>query len=89
MTTLIIYDNNGQIFTQITGDYIKPNGLQHLEVTVAEGKILTGVDVSLTPHQAILVDVPKSDTELLREELENTKLALAELAEITLGGGTV
>lgn len=76
MTTLIIYDNNGQIFTQITGDYIKPNGLQHLEVTVPEGKILTGVDVSVTPHQAIFVDVPKSEVEILKEQLQATQQAV-------------
>ena len=82
--TLVIYDNNGTIFTQISGNYIKPVGLQHIEIEIPERKILVGVNP--TTQEPILEDVPKTEAELLREELEATQLALAELAETLLGG---
>lgn len=84
MKTLVIYDDNGEIFTQITGDYIKPIGLQHLETEAPEGKRITGVDVSVTPHQVILEDIPPSEVEVLRSDLEAAVLELSML--ISMGG---
>ena len=72
--TLVIYDDNGKIFTQITGDYIKPVGLQHIEIDIPEKKILVGVDS--TVHEPIYEDAPKTEIELLREELVLTQQAL-------------
>jgi len=70
MQTLVIYDNQGRIFTQITGNYLVPNGgIQYLEVEVPEGKTVTGVDVSETPHQAILEDIPPSQVEVLQSQV--------------------
>lgn len=80
MKTLIIYDNSGTIFTKIEGSYVKPIGLQHLEVEIPEGKKLIGVDVSVSPHKAILKDAPKS-------EIEQLKQTVADLTEIVLMGG--
>jgi hypothetical protein len=68
MKTLLVYDLNGRIWNNITGIYVVPNGLPYLEVVIPEGQTITGVDVSVTPHQAILVDAPKSK-ELTRLEL--------------------
>ncbi|MER1999070.1 MAG: hypothetical protein ABS882_04785 [Lysinibacillus sp.] len=64
--TLAIYDNNGKIFTQITGDYEKPVGLQHIETTIPQGKVLVGVNAET--HEPIFEDIPKSEVELLREQ---------------------
>lgn len=77
--TLIIYDDNGKIFTQITGDYIKPEGLQHLEIEVSQGKFITGVDVSVAPHQAILEDIPPSEIDVLKARQDATENALLDM----------
>ncbi len=89
MKTLIIYDNDGYIISNITGNYRAPSGVPYIEITIPEGKRIVsgiGVNVNTEPHQAILEDIPLSETELLRDELQTTRLALAELAEAVLGG---
>ena len=35
-----------------------------------------GVDVSVTPHQVILEDIPKTEVELLKEQLLATQQAV-------------
>ena len=87
MNTLIIYDNTGYIYVNITGSYRKPTGLQYLITEIPEGKILTGVDVSVTPNIAIFEDIPLSETELLKKRVEEQEAALVELASLI--GGTV
>ncbi|WP_342558766.1 hypothetical protein [Metasolibacillus sp. FSL K6-0083] len=89
MKTIIIYDYDGYTLQNLTGEYRLPAGIPYLEVTLPEGKRLKpgiGVDVTKNPHQPIFEDIPKSETELLKDELHATKLALAELAESVLGG---
>jgi hypothetical protein len=86
MNTLVIYDNNGVIFFQVSGSVIEPNGLQHMYVEVPQGKYVASVDVSGETHAPVLVDFPKSETQLLKDENTEIKLALAELAEIVVGG---
>lgn len=77
MQTLIIYDNSGDIFSQISGEYNVPNGgVQFLETEAPEGKRIVGVDISVTPHQAILEDIPKTEVELLKEQLIATQQAV-------------
>ncbi len=67
--TLLVYDSTGKIWVQITGFYAKPEGLPYLEIEISEGKMVTGVDVSVMPHKAILEDLPKTETQLLQEQL--------------------
>lgn len=71
MNTLIIYDNAGNIFSQITGNYIVPSGgVQYLETIIPDGKLASGVDITVTPHQIIFVDIPPSETEKLRADMD-------------------
>lgn len=78
--TLIIYDNQGQIFSQITGSYLIPNGgIQYLEIEIPQGKILKGVDVTVTPHQPILEDIPPSEVDLLKQQVNDLNIAMANL----------
>lgn len=89
MKTLIIYDNQGYIITSITGSYRVPTGIPYLEVEIPVGKQVKsaiGVDVSVTPHEVILEDVPPSEMELLKTENQQIKQSMAELAELILGG---
>lgn len=78
MKTLIVYDNNGKIFTQLSGDYVKPEGLQSLEIVIPENKVLKGVDVK--NKEPIFEDKPKSQMDNLQELIKNQEEALIELA---------
>lgn len=81
MKTLIIYDSQGYIISNITGSYRVPAGVPFLEVEIPEDKRIAtvnglGVDVSVTPHKVILEDIPKSEIEALKEDAT----AVAEMA---------
>lgn len=87
--TLIIYDDHGKIFSQISGSYSIPQGgVQFLETEVPEGKYIVGVNVSAIPHQAILEDVPPSEVEQLRLEIAQANTELFEMM-LMLSGGAV
>lgn len=87
MKTLIIYDDSGYVLSNITGSYRVPTGVPFLEVEIPVGKQIKytdgiGVDVSVTPHQVILEDVPPT-------EIDQLKQTVADLTEIVLNGGIV
>ena len=79
MRTLVIYDNTGKIFFNAGGDIIEPVGIPFIWVEVPEGKRITGVDVTVTPNVAILEDLPKSESQLLQEQIDNLNIAMAEI----------
>lgn len=71
MTTLIIYDNEGKIFLQMSGTYDAPQGgIQYLEIDADthKNKIITGVNVET--KELIMEDRPKSDLEVATERIE-------------------
>ena len=83
MNTLIIYDSTGYIITEMSGAVREPVGVPFLWVEIPIGKRLKitngiGVDVSVTPNVAILEDIPKTETEKLKDQLmdsqQNTSL---------------
>lgn len=87
MKTLIIYDSQGYIISNITGSYRVPTGIPFIEVEIPNGKQIKytdgiGVDVSVTPHEVILEDIPPS-------EIDQLKQTVADLTEIVLNGGIV
>lgn len=87
MKTLIIYDAQGYIISSVTGSYRVPTGVPFLEVEIPTWKQIKhtdgiGVDVSKTPHEVILEDVPPS-------EIDQLKQTVADLTEIVLNGGIV
>lgn len=95
MKTLIIYDNQGCIISNITGSYRVPQGVPFLEVEVPQGKRIKytggiGVDVSVTPHQVIFEDIPPSEIDVLKKENEELKASQLEqdtlIMELMLGG---
>ncbi|MFD2869899.1 hypothetical protein ACFSY7_15505 [Kurthia populi] len=93
MSTLIIHDNEGYIISTRNGEPAprEPIGVPFIWVDIPEGKQLKitdgiGVDVSVTPHQVILEDIPPSEMELLKTENQQIKQSMAELAELILGG---
>lgn len=82
--TLIIYDTTGYIISSVTGFYHIPTGIPYIETEIPEGKRIAtnngiGVDVSVTPHQVILEDIPLTEMEELKNKSELQEQALAEL----------
>lgn len=91
MRTLIIYDEQGHILTTRSGQPAprEPIGVPFLWFDIPEGKRIKttdgiGVDVSKSPHEVILEDIPPSETELLNNRLEATEIALLDL--LLMGG---
>ena len=76
MKTLIIYDNQGYIISAISGipSPRKPVGVPYLEVDIPEGKRIKivdgiGVDVTKTPHEVILEDIPPTEVDTLKKQV--------------------
>lgn len=83
MKTLILYDNNGKIYLEVSGTYSVPQGgIQFIETEIPIGKILKGIDVSVTPNAPIFEDIPKTEIELLKEQIDSLTQANAELTGI-------
>ncbi|WP_375104038.1 hypothetical protein ACDZ28_03920 [Paenibacillus sp. RS8] len=79
MKTLLIYDNTGFIYVQMTGDYRKPEGLKHLEITIPDGKMIDSIKLDPKGDSVIFKDVPKSSLQLMQEQLETVQGALDAL----------
>jgi len=77
--SLVIYDEEGFILSQMSGSVREPVGVPFIWVVVPEGKVLTGINVSGEVHVPIFTDIPKSETELLKEQVNNLTLAYAEM----------
>ncbi|MEG0430313.1 MAG: hypothetical protein RR536_01895 [Anaerovoracaceae bacterium] len=83
MKTQIIYDNEGVIISNIssTGSIRVPVGLPYLVITdLKSNQYVEKVDVSANPHQPVIKEYPKSETERLLEE-HDVALALL-MAEV-------
>lgn len=78
--TLIIYDSNGVIYYQSSGNVQEPSGgLQFLWVEVPQGKFVESIDTSNELHEPVFMQLPKNETELLKEKVDNLIVALAEV----------
>ncbi|NFO04263.1 hypothetical protein FDB23_09090 [Clostridium botulinum] len=81
MKSIIYYDETGKSICSQGGFYYEPVGeIKALQTDIPNGKALKGVDTKT--GQPILEDIPKSQMELLQEELaQNTKeIAKKDLA---------
>jgi hypothetical protein len=81
---LIVYDTTGYILDQKQGNVREPVGIPFLWIEVPVGKMLTGIDVSVTPNVPIFTDYPKTEIELLKEQV----VSLQEAIDIMTGGTT-
>ncbi|MGX4600236.1 hypothetical protein [Faecalimicrobium sp. JNUCC 81] len=77
--TLIVYDHDGEVILNISGNYRIPNGLPYLEIKVPDGKYVVSVNVET--KEPIYEDIPKSQTEILEDKIsilneQNSKLLL-------------
>lgn len=89
MKSLLFYDNTGKIFFKMDGVYSLPQGgLQCIEEEIPTGKRPISIDVSSTPHKINYEDIPKTELELLKEQVETLTEANAELTNIVAMGST-
>lgn len=78
MNYLIIYDNEGTIISILGEGYKLPRGgVQYLEVTVPEGKIISGIDIET--KEVILKDFPKSELQLANEKISQLEKDIADI----------
>lgn len=89
--TQIIYDETGYILSIRQGEPAprNPIGVPFLNFEIPSGKKIKitdgiGVDVSSTPHQVILGDIPPSEVDKLRTDLDDAILELSMM--IAMGG---
>lgn len=79
MKTLVIYDTTGRIIFQGNGDILEPVGIPFLWLEIPDGKILKYIDTSKTEHVPVYEDLPKSQVEILSEQVAALNIALAEV----------
>ena len=72
----IIYDSKGIIFMQGSG-FKKPEGkLNYMEVSVPENQYLVKIDTSKDPVEPVFAEYPKSEMQLMKEQLEQQQADL-------------
>lgn len=79
MKTLVIYDTSGKIFFQAQGSVQEPSGIPFLWLEIQSGKTLKSIDTTKTPHEPVYEDIPKSQVQLLSEQVAALNIALAEV----------
>lgn len=77
---LVVYDQKGIVYFAGTG-FPTPEGIPYLEIEIPEGKRFVGVNVDVEPNQPIFEDIPKSDIEILKEEVAELKAQNAAIIE--------
>lgn len=70
MKTLIVYDNSGKIWNQMSGTYDVPNGLPYLEVEIPEGKYPVSVDVSGAEPVVVYDSYPVPTEQMNRADID-------------------
>lgn len=87
MKILIIYDNEGYVLSTRQGEPSPrvPVGVPYLEAEIPAGKQIKitdgiGVNVSVTPHKLMLEDIPPTETELLKREVQAMQEAIDFMA---------
>lgn len=81
----IFHDSEGYIVAirQLSVNERVPVGVPYIDYEIPQGKQIKitdgiGVDVSVTPHQVMLEDIPPSEIDVLRNEMEQRTAAEAE-----------
>ena len=84
MNTLIIYDSTGYIIFQASGSVREPIGIPFLWVEIPAGKRVVSVDMAT--NTPIFEDLPKSNAQLLQEQVDALNIAMAEILGGALNG---
>ena len=86
MKTLIVYDEAGTILLTQSGNYKIPVGVPYIETEIPDGYYVDRIN----DNKAIFAELPKTEVELLREEVKELKSKLDNLIDfITAIKGSV
>lgn len=87
----IFHDSEGYIVAirQLSVNERVPVGVPYIDYEIPQGKQIKitdgiGVDVSVTPHQVMLEDIPPSEIDVLRNEMEQRTAAEAEAMRLEM-----
>lgn len=72
----VIYDSKGTIFMQGSGFGIPEGTLSYIEVSVPDNQYLVKIDTSKDPVEPVFADYPKSEMQLMKEQLEQQQADL-------------
>ena len=79
----VIYDSNGSIFMQGSGFGIPEGNLTYTEINVPENQYLEKMDTTKEPAEPVFAEYPKSDMQLMKEQLEQQQADLDYLKLIS------
>ena len=72
----VIYDSKGNIFMQGNG-FPEPDGeLSYMTISIPSGRYLKTIDTSKDPVEPVFAEYPKSEMQLMREQLEQQQADL-------------
>lgn len=72
----IIYDSKGSIFMQGSGFGTPEGNLIYTEVNVPENQYLEKMDTSKDPAEPVFAEYPKSEIELMKEQMNQQQADL-------------
>lgn len=84
MKRLVVYDDSGYIYMQMTESKVPEGKINFLEIDEEnyKDKIIKSVDVSVAPRILVTENIPKTDLEIAEERLKAVEDSNAELMAI-------
>ena len=79
----IIYDSKGKIFMQGSGFPVPEGALSYMEVTVPDNSYIVKLDMSKNPVEPVFAEYPKTDIELMKDQMEQQQADLDYLKLIS------
>jgi|LSQX01.2.fsa_nt_gb hypothetical protein len=81
---LIIYDQEGKVICTMSDNAIKPVGVPYITTDIPLGKYIKSIDVSGAEHIPVFSDLPKSEIQVLQEQINEL---IITLGDALLNGG--
>ena len=72
----IIYDSTGKIFMHGNGFPVPEGTLSYMEVTVPDNSYIAKLDMSKNPVEPVFAEYPKTDIELMKDQMEKQQADL-------------
>lgn len=72
----IIYDSKGTIYAQGSGLSEPEGSLAYINISIPDRKYVVRMDTSKDPVEPILEEYPKTEVELMKEQLEQQQADL-------------
>ena len=72
----VIYDSKGTIFMQGSGFNTPEGNLTYAKINVPENQYLVSIDTTKDPAEPVFAEYPKSNMQLMKEQLEQQQADL-------------